>query len=70
MTTVNIGLPDDQAAALKAKASAPGINVEDWFSTVNRSEDLACKSRHTLAQLVQQCDPQAPLSVEACEWVG
>jgi len=41
MTTVNIGLPDDQAAALKAKASAPGINVEDWFSTVNRSEDLA-----------------------------
>ena len=41
MTTVNIGLSDDQAAALKAKASAPGVNVEDWFSAVNRSEDLA-----------------------------
>ena len=31
MTTVKIDLPDDQAAALKAKAAAQGLSLEEWF---------------------------------------
>ena len=32
MTTVTINLPDQQAAALKAKATARGLTLEDWIS--------------------------------------
>ena len=31
MTTVKIDLPDDQAAALRAKAAAQGLSLEEWF---------------------------------------
>jgi hypothetical protein len=31
MTTVRIEIPDDQAAALRAKAAAQGLSLEDWF---------------------------------------
>jgi hypothetical protein len=29
-----IELPDDQAAALKAKAAAQGLTLEDWFKSL------------------------------------
>jgi plasmid stability protein len=31
MTTVRIDLPDDQAAALRAKAAASGLSLEAWL---------------------------------------
>ncbi|HEY2382603.1 MAG TPA: hypothetical protein VGK48_15620 [Terriglobia bacterium] len=31
MMTVKIDLPDDQAAALRAKAAAQGLSLEEWF---------------------------------------
>ena len=31
MTTVYIGIPNDQAAALRAKAAAQGLSLEEWF---------------------------------------
>jgi hypothetical protein len=31
---VVIELPDDQAAALKAKAAAQGLTLEDWFRSL------------------------------------
>ena len=34
MTTVRIDIPDDQAAALKAKAAAQGLSLEDWFRSL------------------------------------
>jgi hypothetical protein len=38
MTTVRIDIPDDQAAALKAKAAADGLSLEGWFQKMARRE--------------------------------
>ena len=34
MTTVRIDIPDDQAAALEAKAAADGPSLEGWLQKV------------------------------------
>ncbi len=69
MTTIKIDLPDDQAAALRAKAAAEGITLEDWFRRRADQEIRPRKGRYTLAELVSQCDPQAPMSAEDREWL-
>ncbi len=33
-----IEIPDDQAAALKARAAAQGLTLEDWFKNLAASE--------------------------------
>jgi hypothetical protein len=38
MTTVKIDLPDEQAAALKAKAAAQGLTLEGWFRMIAGQE--------------------------------
>ena len=38
MTTVRIDIPDDQAAALEAKAAADGLSLEGWLQKVARQE--------------------------------
>lgn len=45
MTTVHINIPDDQAAALKAKAAAAGLTLEDWFQKMARQEAQGEKRR-------------------------
>ena len=35
-----IELPDDQAAALKAKAAAQGLSLEDWFKQLAVAESV------------------------------
>ena len=69
MTTVKIELPDEQAAALKAKAEAQGLTIEDWFRLRADQEIRPRKGRYTLAELVEQCDPKAELSDEDREWI-
>jgi len=69
MTTIKIELPDDQAAALRAKAAAEGMTLEDWFRRRADQEIRPRKGRYTLAELVDQCDPQAPMSTEDREWL-
>lgn len=34
MTTIQIELPDEQAAALKAKLSEQGLSVEEWVKSL------------------------------------
>lgn len=38
MTTIQIELPDEQAAALKAKLSAQGLSLEGWFRKLAETE--------------------------------
>jgi len=53
MTTVRIDLPDDQAAALRAKAAAQGLSLEEWFRALAeqsgpafpRPEESKCETR-------------------------
>ena len=70
MTTIKIELPDEQAAALKAIAAAEGVSLEDWFRRRADQEILPRKGRYTLAELVDQCDPNAPLSAEDRDWMN
>ena len=58
MTTIKIELPDDYAEALKAKAAAEGLSLEDWFRRRAEQEIRPRKGRYTLAELVEQCDPK------------
>ncbi len=69
MTTIKIDLPDEQAAALKAKAAAEGMTVEDWLRHRVEQETRPRKGRYSLSELVAQCDPTAPLSNEDREWL-
>jgi plasmid stability protein len=52
-----IELPDDQAAALRARAAAQGLTLEAWFEKLSRAEtsigqSLLQKSRYSLAELM------------------
>jgi hypothetical protein len=64
-----ISAPDDQAAALKAKATAQGLTLEGWFQKMAQRQAPASKPRYGLSELMQQCDPNAPLSDEDRAWM-
>jgi antitoxin component of MazEF toxin-antitoxin module len=72
MMIVQIELPDEQAATLKAKAAANGLTLEDWLQTLARQEasrQNPRKGRYSLAELLAQCDATAPLSEEDRAWL-
>jgi hypothetical protein len=69
-----IQLPDEQAAALKARAAAQGLSLEAWFEKlsgvpVSTSQPGARRFRYSLAELMAQCDASAPLSAEDRAWL-
>ena len=67
---VMIQLPDEQAAALQAKAAAQGLTLEAWLSNLAGTEaPRRTRVRHKLADLIAQCDLRAPLSDEDKEWL-
>lgn len=66
-----IQIPDDQAAALQAKAAAQGLTLEAWLrSLAGLEEPQHRKAHYKLADLVAQCDPGAPLSEEDQAWLN
>jgi antitoxin component of MazEF toxin-antitoxin module len=69
-----IQLPDDQAAALKARAAAQGLTLEAWFEKLSgipesTSQLSPRRYRYSLAELMAQCDASAPLSAEDRAWI-
>ncbi len=69
-----IRLPDDQAAALKARAAAQGLTLEAWFEKLSgapesTSQPGSRRFRYSLAELMAQCDANAPLSEEDRAWI-
>ena len=49
MTTVTITLPDQQAEALKAKATAQGLTLENWFQQIAEREAPASQGERARA---------------------
>ncbi len=47
-----IELPDEQAAALKAKAAAAGLTLEAWLNKVASAEQSAERPLQTAADIV------------------
>src|SRR5437016_4303828 len=62
-----IELSDEQAAALRAKAAAQGLTLEAWLETL--AATTPPESRYRLAELIAQCDSNAPLSSEDRAWL-
>lgn len=59
-----IQLPDEQAAALTAKAAAQGLTLADWLRKLATTETPAVephprKGRYSLTELMAECDPNA-----------
>lgn len=66
-----IQIPDDQAAALEAKAAAQGLILEAWLRRLaGLEEPVRLKGRYTLDDLIAQCDLTAPLSEEDKAWLN
>jgi hypothetical protein len=53
MTTVRIDLPEQQIAALTAKAASQGLTLEGWFQKVAAEEVSPVSVAH-----LQKTDPQ------------
>ena len=73
-TVTMIQLPDEQAAALAAKAAAQGLTLTDWLGKLATGETPAGKARprkgrYSLAELTAQCDPNAALTPEDLAWL-
>jgi hypothetical protein len=69
-----IQLPDEQAAALTARAAAQGLTLEEWLRKLAATETPAAearprKGRYNLDELLTRCDPNAPLSDEDRAWL-
>ena len=64
-------IPDDQAAALQARAAAEGLTLEAWLRKLAATTDEpgSRRGRYNLADLVSQCDTTAPLSEEDQAWL-
>jgi hypothetical protein len=69
-----IQLPDEQAAALTAKAAAQGLTLADWLAKLAATETQIVHSSpraalYSLAELIGQCDPNAALTAEDQAWL-
>ncbi|HZO58049.1 MAG TPA: hypothetical protein VFB63_35410 [Bryobacteraceae bacterium] len=63
-------IPDEQAAALKARAAEQGLTLEDWLKKLAGMDTPSPKreGKYRLADLIAQCDSSAPLTQEDREW--
>ena len=71
---VTIELSDEQAAALKAKAEAQGLTLENWIQKLAVLEAPVAprgrrEGRYRLSELMDECDIIAPLSEEDRFWM-
>ena len=65
-----IELPDEQAAALKAKANAAGLTLEAWLTQLadaEREPPAAARPLQTAADIVLDCMRDVPAEVMAAQ---
>ena len=60
-----IELPDEQAAALKAKASAAGLTLEAWLQKLAEHETPVEKPLQTAADIILSCMRNVPPEIMA-----
>jgi hypothetical protein len=60
-----ITLPDEQAAALKAKAAAEGLSLEEWLNKLAAPEPAAARPLQTAADIVLASMRNVPSEIMA-----
>jgi hypothetical protein len=60
-----IELPDEQAAALNAKAAAAGLTLEGWFKKLAEEESPTGSPLETAADIVLGCMRTVPPEIMA-----
>ena len=59
--TVKIEISEEQAAALKAKAAARGLTLEDWLQKLASQAIPSPRPRYSLSEQVGTYDFQKPM---------
>ena len=63
-------LPEEQAAALRARAAEQGLTLENWLGQLaGVTASPKAEHRYRLADLISKCDSSAPLSQEDRNWL-
>ncbi len=62
-----IALSDETVTALQSQAAAQGMSLQAWFEKLAKQPSE--KPRYTLAELMQQCDLEAPPNEETRVWL-
>lgn len=64
-------IPDEQAAALRARAAEQGLTLEAWLQKLAGMDSVSREreGKYRLADLMAQCDSSAPLSDEDRAWL-
>ena len=60
-----IELPDESAAALKAKAAAAGLTLEAWLTKLAGTDPSSDKPLQTAADIVLSCMSRVPPEIMA-----
>jgi hypothetical protein len=60
-----IALPDEQAAALKAKATAAGLTLEAWLQKLPEQESPPDKPLQAAADIILSCMRNVPPEIVA-----
>lgn len=63
--TVMIELPDDQAAALNAKAEAEGLSLAEWMRKLADQAPSAIKPRRHLSEVIRENMSRVPPEIMA-----
>jgi ribbon-helix-helix CopG family protein len=63
--TVMIELPDEQAAALKAKAAAEGLSLAEWIRKLAEESPSAARPRRHISEIIRENMSRVPPEIMA-----
>ena len=63
--TVMIELPDEEAAALKAKADAEGLSLAEWIRKLAEQSPSATRPRRHISEIIRENMSRVPPEIMA-----
>jgi hypothetical protein len=63
--TVTIELPDEQAAALKARADAEGLSLAEWIRKLAEESATATRPRRHISEIIRENMSRVPPEIMA-----
>jgi hypothetical protein len=63
--TVMIELPDEEAAALKAKAAAEGLSLAEWIRKLAEQSPSVLRPRRHISEIIRENMSRVPTEIMA-----